>query len=144
MDPATLAAAVLPAVLAWLRKAGGGVLDDVAESAGTAVVDKLKQIYQAVRARFSGDEFAERALDRVAEDTESVPRQRTLEAVLAERLSDDPDFAGALDDLLNALSDADRASIVAINTGIAAGGNVTQSGRYVAGRDLTINDRGTP
>jgi hypothetical protein len=141
VDPVSLAAAAVPIVLAWLRKVGGGVVDDVVESTSAATAAKLKQIFQAIKDRFAGDAFAEQALDRVGEDTESAPRQRTLEDVLAERLEKDPDFARVLEGLIGELSPADRASVVAINTGIVAAGDVTQSGHNVAGRDLTINPK---
>ncbi|MCA1656227.1 MAG: hypothetical protein LC713_00655 [Actinobacteria bacterium] len=140
MDPATLAAAVLPLVLTWFRKKGEGVLDKAADSAGAAALDKLEKIYHAVLARFSADPFDEQVLDRVAEDPENGPRQKTFEAVLTERLGEDVDFAKVLEGLLQELSLSGGTSVVAIDTGIAAGGDVTQSGRYVAGRDLTVND----
>jgi hypothetical protein len=142
VDPVSLAAAAVPIMLAWLRKATGPVVDDIVDSTSAAAAAKLKQIYQAIKDRFAGDTFAEQALDRVGEDTESAPRQRTLEDVLAERLEKDPDFAHVLEGLIGELSPAEQASIVAINTGIAAGGDVTQSGHNVAGRDLTINEGG--
>jgi hypothetical protein len=141
MDPATIAAAVIPVVITWFGKAGKQLLDKTAQAASEGALEKIKQIYETIRSRFSGDAFADQALQRVGDDPDSVPRRKTLEAVLTERLGEDAEFAATLQGLIEELASAGGTSIVAIESGVVAGGNVTQRGRFVAGRDLTINDR---
>lgn len=118
----------------------GRVAARTVEQLGDVAASKLRQLYEAVRQQFSGDDFATGALDRLEKDPENQHRQQTLQAVLAEQLTGSAEFAAVIARLLEGVEAAGGASIVAVDVGAIAGRDVHMRGRFVAGRDLHVGE----
>lgn len=99
------------------------MIERSADALSDTVVNKLKQIYQT----FASGCLAMRSPGGAGSGGAgrgSTARRRTLEAVLAERIADDPNFADVL-----AIADEAAAggiSVTAIDPGIVAGDDVIQ------------------
>lgn len=138
MDPATLAGLAVGALVRYVASKGARLAGRAGRDVDRAIDDRLDRIYETVRARIAGDRTAERTLDQLEADPADERRQARLEYALENLLETDPAFAGRLTPLLEGLA-APPGSVVVRDAGpVALGGDVRQSGQYVAGRDLNI------
>lgn len=117
-----------------------GFLGGAAQKAGEGTVDAaqlgLKQIYQRVKSRLQGDEYAVKTLERVEEEPLNELRQGALADVLEDIIRKDPAFESDLKDLVEEVVAASGDEIQITDSGaVAIGGNVVQLGERVAGRD---------
>lgn len=142
MDPATLAALAVGALVRY-------VSDKVARLAGRAgrdidetVDDRLDRLYDSVRAHLSGDQRAERTLHDLEADPDDSRRQGRLELALEGVVESDPTFAARLAAMLDDLAQRPPPGGVVVRDAgaVALHGDVNISGENVAGRDLTIGD----
>jgi hypothetical protein len=143
LDPAMLASQALPFLLTYLRHVGGRLADRVAGDLDDLVVSKLTTLYEQVKAKVTGDSYAEQALARLEQEPENTRRQGAFEDALAEVADRDPSFAAALAGLLE---DAGRAAGPTLTRIEASGatsihGDLTLEGTNVAGRDLHVGEQ---
>ena len=78
------------------------VAEGSAQEAGKNSQEKIKEIYQAIRQKFTGDQddYAQQTLKRLEEKPAEKRRQKALEAILEEKLEADSDFAAQLTELV--------------------------------------------
>lgn len=145
MDPASLAALAVGALVRFAAHRAAGVANRAGREVDAAVDDRLDRLYDAVRRRLVGDARAERTLDDLKAQPDDARRQGRLELALEEVIEKDPEFATRLASMLDDLSKHPPAGgIAARDTGPVAGGNVViTGGRDAAGRDLTYTDGDT-
>lgn len=107
MDPltiATLASTAVSLLIPYLQKAG----EAVAESVGATAVDKVKELYGSIKAKFSSKPAANEALDDLTNNPSDADTQAAMRTQLKKALETDPDFAAKLTALLN---EADKAGV---------------------------------
>jgi hypothetical protein len=92
MDPLTLATTAIGSVIPYLTELGKDIGNDVADSAGKAVWDWMKE-------RLTSPAGAE-AVGDLANDPNDQPNQRALEAALAKTLRSTPEALAELKELL--------------------------------------------
>lgn len=92
MDPVAMAAATL--VAKW---AAEGMVKEAAKSAW----EGMRNIYDAIRGKLSGDPESTSVLQRLEQKPNSEGRRQELAEVLDERIKGDPDFARRLRDLID-------------------------------------------
>ena len=96
MDPQLLAQTVMQWIMPYLAQAA----EAAAQKAGAVAWEGAKALYEAVKKKLAGDEYAAETLRRAKEDPGVEHRQTALEGVLAEKISADAAFAAALQELL--------------------------------------------
>jgi len=139
MDP--VSAAAITSLLVTYGRHLAGIASEVVDE---GVAQGLRALWDKVRSRFSADEQASGALDRLAEQPDNSRRQAALEDHLDELMRADSDFAASLAELAEEVRSGGFANIRVQDAGaVAVGGNVTVSGsRYAAGRDINLTDPG--
>jgi hypothetical protein len=145
VDPAAAAAATVALLVPYLGQLGGHLAGRVATELTEAVMVRLDHLYDRIKARFSGDRAAGRALQRLEERPQDQLRQASLQDVLAEAVEADPRFAAELAEMvgkIQAMAPTLAMTQVSISESgaTAFGGDVRMSGETVAGRDITINE----
>ena len=142
MDPATLAAFAVAALVRYVGGKAAGVAGRAGRDIDAAVDDRLDRLYETVRGSLSGDRRGERALRDVEDQPADPRRQGRLELALEGAIEDDPDLGSRLTAMLEDLSQRPPPGGVAVrDAGPVAGRDVTiTAGRDAAGRDLTSTD----
>ncbi|HEY8114530.1 MAG TPA: hypothetical protein VII16_17030 [Actinomycetes bacterium] len=146
MDPATLAALAVGALVRYIAGKAAGVAGRAGRDIDAVVDDRLDRLYNAVRERLGGDRRGERTLNDLEGQPDDARRQGRLELALEEVIEEDPGFASRLAAMLEDLSQHPPPGGVAVrDAGPVAGGDVViTAGRDAAGRDLTRTDRDKP
>ena len=103
LDPVSIAAIAAP----YLAKGA----DALAKTAGEKIGGIVGDLAQSVANKFKGDSFAEQTLAGAQEKPDSKARQGALQAVLAEKMEDDPDFARTVQKLVDALQKGSAGSV---------------------------------
>ncbi|MFC5182700.1 hypothetical protein [Actinomadura harenae] len=134
MDPTTLATTATEMLVPVLAAVGSGGANRLGELVTDTALAPVTRLYTAVKNRLSRDSYSETALERAEERPDSAARRQALQAVLAEIIEDDPDFASTLEALV---ADARTVNVVQ-DSGAVAGRDVNMQGGYVAGRDITF------
>jgi hypothetical protein len=139
MDVQVLATAAVALLSPYLVKAG----EAFAKQAGEKLADKAEALYQAVKDKFKGDAYAEQTLARVEETPEATGRQAVLQEVLAEKLEEDPEFAGTVRRLLEEARAADTRNVIAFgDRSVAVGGDMS-GGTIITGDGNVVGDGST-
>jgi len=89
MDIQQIATAAMVLLSPYLAKAG----EAFAKKTGEQLTERVSKLYQAIKKKFAGDDYAEQTLTRVEEKPTSTGRQVVLKEVLAEKMEDDANFA---------------------------------------------------
>lgn len=122
-DPVTTAI-VVSLLTQFLAKTG----DAFAEKAGDALFQKASSLYQTIKNKFTGDEYAELTLLRLEESPEAKGRQVSFENLLAEKIDEDSAFANRIAELLEDAKKADTRNVIAYGErSVAIGGDVSNS-----------------
>ncbi|NYT08561.1 MAG: CHAT domain-containing protein [Methanosarcinales archaeon] len=103
LDPVSIAAIAAP----YLAKGA----DALAKTAGEKIGGIVGDLAQSVANKFKGDSFAEQTLAGAQEKPDSKARQGALQAVLAEKMEDDTDFAKTVQKLVDALQKGSAGSV---------------------------------
>jgi hypothetical protein len=99
------------------------------------VAEHISRLLARIRSAFSSSKSDSDALDRLLSEPGSQARQAVVTGLLAEAFEGDPALYAAV----RSLVEQANAVINATNAGIVTGqGDVTLTGKYVAGRDLHI------
>jgi hypothetical protein len=139
MTVQALATAAVALLSPYPVKAG----EEFAKKAGERLADKAEALYQAVKAKFKGDAYAEQTLARVEEKPEAKGRRATLQEVLAEKLEEDADFAEMVRRLVEEAKAADTRNVIAFGErSVAVGGDVTGS-TIITGDRNVVGDGST-
>jgi hypothetical protein len=143
MDPATLAALAVGALVRYVGSKAAGLAGRVVDE---AVDNRLDQLYDTVRTHLTGDQRAERTLHDLEADPGDARRQGRLELALEGVVEDDPAFAARLAAMVEDLAERPPPGGVVIRDAgpVALNGDVIIRGENVAGRDLTIGNDDRP
>jgi hypothetical protein len=119
----TIAAGAIAVLGPYLAEAGKGF----AKKAGESLAEKAGSLYGIIKAKFTGDSDAEQAL-AVFKSKQSPGRVLTLKEVLTEKMNDDPDFAAAVNKLVEEAKRSDTRNVIVFgDRNIATSGDVTES-----------------
>jgi hypothetical protein len=143
VDPATLAAVAVAALVRYVVGKAAGVAGRAGRDIDAVVDDRLDRLYETVRESLSGDRRGDRTLHELEDHPADIRRQGRLELALEGAIEDDPEFGGQLAAILEDLSQRPPpGGLVIRGTGPVAGGDIViTAGRDAAGRDLTSTDR---
>lgn len=124
VEPITVAATVVAFLVPYLVKAG----EAFAEKAGEALAEKTGELYRTIKNKFTGDSYAEQTLMRLEESPSAESRQRALEHLLAEKMSEDSAFGERVRSLVEEAKAADTRNVIASGErSVAIGGDVSNS-----------------
>lgn len=138
VEPAGLAATAVALLTPYLQRLAGRVVEHAADAIADEALPAVQRLYDTLRVRLRPGTYAANQLQGVEESPDSDGRQQALRAALVEELEDDPAFAAEIERLVNDTQEAGGVQIRVTDTGIVAGRDVNQRGRYVAGRDMTV------
>jgi len=93
MEPSALAAMAVGLLAPYLAKAG----EVIAEEAGMAAWKGAQALFNTIKKKVKGDEYAEKTLKRLEEQPESPGRAAAFSEVLSEKIAEDPAFASLLE-----------------------------------------------
>ena len=140
MDPLTIAGLVVAALVRYAGEKGAYVARRAGHDVDSHVDDTIDRLYDAVKARITGQTHGQRALRDLEADPTDSRRQGRLEAVIEALVVDDPTFGTQLQALLDAAGAQPTQRVDIQNAGaVAIEGNIHLHGTNVAGRDLTID-----
>ena len=141
MDPVTLAASAVSLLVPYLAKAGRIVVENAGKDVGEFVSSKVEALYEAVKNKFTRNDYASQSLKRLAEKPDDEDRQATMKGVLKDALADDPRLQEMLSQLLAEIKQVGGDSIIQVyGSGAAAtrGGVAAGERGYAAGGDINI------
>jgi hypothetical protein len=117
MEPAiiaTIAAAVKilsPLFKDAAKELTKGTTGEIGKSIGSTAVDKAKELYETIRAKFSSSPLATESLTDISKKPDDPSTQAAFRAQLKEQLESDDKFAAKLVQLIQ---EADKAGIGAV------------------------------
>lgn len=128
MDILSIAAVAAP----YVAKGAEALVKTAGEKLGGVVGD----LCQSVANKIKGDSFAEQTLAGAREKPDSKARQGALQAVLAEKMEEDPDFAKTIQGLVEAVQ-KEKSGSVFNQTGQTVHGSQTNIAGNVNGPVLS-------
>ncbi|HEU5027148.1 MAG TPA: hypothetical protein VFV01_19680 [Spirillospora sp.] len=140
MEPVTLAAAAVGALVPYLGQMAEGGLARLGEAASDGVSQRIAELYRTIRGRIAGARYEETILEGAEAQPENEGRRAALQNVLTELIDADPEFATRLERLVEELKAVEARHLQVADSGAVAGNDLHQTGTYVAGRDLRIGD----
>ena len=124
MEPATIiaiAAASVKLLSPYLKKVATDIGDKAAENLGESVaagaVNKVRELYLAIKGRFSGNQKAEEALTKLSATPDDANTQASLREQLEQALEQDEDFARKLSEMIKSAHQSGADSVFNINIG---------------------------
>jgi hypothetical protein len=141
MDPVTLATGAISLLVPHLAKTGKVVVDKVGQEVWDKVSNKVEKLYETIKNKFIGNDYAIQTLKRLEEKPEEKDRQSAMHSVLKEVLVEDAQFQKMLSQILAEAKQAGGNSVIQIyGSGTAAthGGVAAGERGYAAGRDMII------
>jgi hypothetical protein len=139
MDPVSLATSAVGLLVPLFRKLKAAVVDALTEDLVDAAVPKVEALYGQIRDRLPQGSYEGALLEGLKEQPDAEDRQRNLESALVKVLTEDRDLASMVSQLIQQAESAGGVRQHATDVGMVALGNVTQLGKYNAGRDQTIS-----
>jgi len=104
----------------------GGI--KVVQGASQQLGEKAKELYDALKERWAGDQFKEQILSRLEEDSQSPHRRRALQNLLEEEMEADAEFASTIRTITQGTTQIRGNQAIASGAGsVAVGGSVTNS-----------------
>lgn len=141
MEPITVAASVVVGMLARYAEHLAGAAGKAADE---ALTERLRLLWRAVKARFQSDPGALDSLARLRKKPESGHWRAAVEEHLDEAMTADRSFATLVANLAKQIQGVDISNVDIRDAGaVAIGGDVSVSGTYAAGRDLTVDSART-
>ncbi len=139
MDLGILATGTVSLLVPYFAKAGKTIAEKVGKDALDIVTDKTETLYEAIKNKFHGNDYANQTLKRLEEKPEDKDRQSAMKSVLKDVLSEDQQFQKMLSRLLTEAKQSGGDNIiqiygggaVATQGGVAAGEGGTAAGRNV-------------
>jgi hypothetical protein len=137
----TLAAGAVSLLVPYLAKAGKTIAEKVGKDMWDKVNDKVETLYENIKNKFTGNDYATQTLKRLKEKPEDKGRQSAMESVLEEVLADDQQFQKMLGQLLAEAKKSGGDSIIQVYGGGAAathGAVAAGEGGYAARGNIII------
>ncbi len=135
----TLATGAVSLLVPYLAKAGKTIAEKVGEDAWDMVNSKIEKLYETIKNKITGNDYASQKLKRLEEKPEDEDRQIAMKSVLKDVLADDQQFQKTLSQLLDEVKQTGGKNIHIQNNGaVAIGGKIYIKGKYAAGRDINI------
>ena len=100
MDPVTPATGAVSLLVPHLAKAGKAVTDKIGQEVWDKVSNKVEKLYETIKNKFTGNDYANQTLKRLEEKPEDKDRQSAMQSVLKEVLVEDPQFQKMLSQIL--------------------------------------------
>lgn len=141
MDLVTLATGAVSLLVPYLAKAGRTIADKVGKDVWDIVNTKVETLYESIKNKFTGNDYAGQTLKRLEEKPEDEDRQNAMKSILKENLAEDPQFQEVVGQLLAETKQVGGDSVIRVyGSGAAAahGGVAAGEGGYAAGRDINI------
>src|SRR5437764_628967 len=104
----TVAAGAIAVLGPYLAEASKGF----AKKAGESLAEKASSLYGMIKTKFSSDRDAEQALAVFESKPESPGRVLALRELLIEKISGDPDFAAAVNKLVEEARRSDSRNLI--------------------------------
>lgn len=139
MDLVTLATGAVSLLVPYLAKAGRSIAEKVGKDVWDIVSSKVETLYDAIKNKFKGNDYASQSLKRLEEKPEDEDRQAAMKSVLKEVLAEDSQFQKTLSQLLAEAKQMGGDSIIQVyGSGAAATHRGVAAGErgYAAGRDI--------
>jgi hypothetical protein len=146
-DPMSLAGAAVGLMVLYLKKLAGRTVERVGDDLDDATDAKVQALYERVKAKLLGDEYAAGLFKGVEAQPDSQPRQVNLQTMLAETLERDQEFADAIAQLVQQIQQTKVVTIQADDSGVVAGRDVhmrVDGGGSVIGRDQISHGTSPP
>ncbi len=136
----TLASGAVSLLVPYLAKAGNTIAEKVGKDSWDIVNSKIEKLYETVKSKITGNDYASQTLKRLEEKPEDADRQSAMKSVLKDILIDDQQFQKTLSQLLDEVKQTGGKNIQFQDNGaISFGGEIKIKGEYAAGRDNIIN-----
>jgi len=146
MDPAVLATSAVALLVPYLTKAGSAMMERIGKDVAGAVSTRVESLYEAIKRRLGGNDYAGQSLKRLEEKPDEEERQAALKGVLKELLVEDAEFQTAVERMVaeaqgaagktgtrilisGSGAAATHGGVAAGQGGQAAGGNIVNYGR---------------
>lgn len=142
MDVGTLASGAVSLLVPYLVKAGKTISNKIGEDTGNMVDKKIETIYEGIKKKFIGKDYASQTIKRLEEKPEDEDRQNAMKGVLKEVLTEDIQFQKMLIQLLAEAKKEGGGNIIKIHESgaIATGGSeINIKGKYASGRDIKFD-----
>jgi hypothetical protein len=141
MDFGLIATSAVSFLVPYLSKLADQFTGEIGEDLSEYAEGKIKVLYETIKNKFKGDDYARQSLERLEKTPENILRQQTLAGVIEETLSQDEPFLKTLEHLLEDVKQAGGGNISQTGSGVAAGDHSVAAGHggYAAGRDININ-----
>ncbi len=147
MDFGNLATVAVSLLVPCLAKAGKTIADKIGKDAWDTVNNKIEKLYDSIKKKFTGNDYANNTLKRLEEKPENEDRQNAMKAVLREVLAEDQQFQKMLVQILEQIENsggdkiiqAYRDSVVATNGSVAANGGSIALGNFSHNIDLNYH-----
>jgi len=136
MDIGLIATSAVSLLVPYLADLGKSLAKEIGKDVSEHVKSKVKVLYETIKNKFTGNDYASETLKRLEEIPEDRSRQDTMASVLKEIIPDDPQFQKMLDQLLSEIEQGNiiqtgsgtvetHRSVTASGSGsVAVGGNV--------------------
>lgn len=141
MDIGLIATSAVSLLVPYLVDLGKTLAGEIGKDVSDHVKGKVKVLYETIKNKFTGNEYASETLERLKEQPEAKGRQVAMASILQENLSDDPALQIMLDRLLTEIKQASGVSITQFGSGVIATdhGVAAGEGGYAAGGNIIIN-----
>lgn len=142
MDIGLIATSTVSFLVPYLTRLGRKVASGIGEDLSGFAEDKIKALYESIKEKLKGDDYASKTLERLEEVPGDAIRQQTMQGILQESLKEDENFSKKLQQLLEEVNAAGGGviqtgnGVVANNHSVAAG-----HGGNAAGRDNNITTK---
>ena len=141
MDITTLVTEAVLLLVPYLVKGGRTITDKVGKDIGGVVNSKAETLYETIKNKFGGNDYASQTLKRLEEMPEDEDRQSTMKIVLKEVIAEDSEFQRMLDQLLVEVKQVGGGPITQIYGGGVAATNrgvAADRGSTAVGRDYNV------
>jgi hypothetical protein len=133
MDIGTIAAAATPILIKGV--------ETFSQKLGEKASEEIDGLYQKIRARLSGDSYAEQTLTRAKQMPESKGRQAALEEVIAEKMNEDPDFAENVRQLVEKATASGGGNVISYGERSVAIGRDAKGNTIITGDNNAVSDK---
>ncbi len=137
----TLATGAVSLLVPYLAKAGKTIAEKVGKDAWDMVNSKIEKLYETIKNKITGNDYASQTLKRLEEKPEDEDRQIAMKSVLKDVLAEDQQFQKTLSQLLDEVKQVGGDNIIQVyGSGAAAtsGGVAAGEGGYAAGGNIVI------
>lgn len=142
MDFGTLATGAVSLLVPYLAKAGKTIADKIGKDAWDTVNDKIETLYESIKSKFLGNDYASQTLKRLEEKPDDDDRQNAMKGVLRDALAEDGQFQKILAQLLEQIEHEGGDNIIQIyrDSAVATNGSVAANKGGIALGNFSHNN----